>query len=201
MRRIRTFIAVEMPQRVIARALALVRLLQETTDDVSWVRQQQMHLTLKFLGEVSETELPDVCRVVREAAAEIEPFEVTLRGAGAFPAVETPRTLWIGIREGAEELRALQGAIDTALHQELGFPHEKRGYRPHLTIGRLKRDTGGRGELAHVLRQHDEYDADLAVVDEVVTYASFLGRAGAAHDALDHAELGVRRPAVDAGED
>lgn len=197
MRRIRTFIAVEMPQRVISRALALISKLRETTDDVSWVRQQQMHLTLKFLGDVPETELPDVCRVVSAAAAGIEPFEITLRGAGAFPRLESPRTLWIGIREGADELRALQGAIDAALHKELGFSHEKRGFRPHLTIGRLKRDTGGRSELADVLREQADYDADLAVVDEVVTFASFLGRAGAAHDALDHAELGVRRPTAD----
>ena len=61
-----------------------------------------MHLTLKFLGDVPDTETPDICRVVAAAAAEFEPFEIICRGAGAFPDIHRPQTLWIGIEDGAE---------------------------------------------------------------------------------------------------
>jgi 2'-5' RNA ligase len=195
MPRIRTFIAVEMSPRVIARAAELIDKLRVASNDITWVRPQQMHLTLKFLGDVPDTETPDLCRVVSGVAAEFEPFEVTCRGAGAFPNAANPRTLWIGIHDGAEELKQLQAAIDDALKQELGFAKERRGFHPHLTIGRLKRDSpASRNQLSNLLAEHAQFDADLAVVDEVVTFASFLGRGGPTHDALDHAELGVRRP-------
>jgi RNA 2',3'-cyclic 3'-phosphodiesterase len=194
MPRIRSFIAVEMSPRVVARVGELIDKLRVASQDITWVRQQQMHITLKFLGDVADTETPDICRVVRGVAERFEPFEITCRGAGAFPSTANPRTLWIGVQDGAEELKQLQAAIDEALKKELGFAKEQRGFHPHLTIGRLKRDVaGGRDQLASLLAEHAQFDADLAVVDEVVTFASFLGRGGPTHDALDHAELGARR--------
>ena len=193
MPRIRTFIAVEMSARVKARAGELIDKLRIASNDIAWVRPQQMHITLKFLGDVPDTETPDICRVVSAVAAQFEPFEITCRGAGAFPNMQNPRTLWIGIQDGADELKQLQTAIDEALKKELGFAKEQRGFHPHLTIGRLKRDSAeGRNQLSNLLREHAQFDADLAVVDEVVTFASFLGRGGPTHDALDHAELGRR---------
>src|SRR3954470_20874294 len=97
MPRVRTFIAVEMSPRVIGRAGDLIDKLRVAAAEINWVRPQQMHLTLKFLGDVPDTEAPDICGVVSDVAADFEPFEITLRGLGAFPSVEHPRTLWIGI--------------------------------------------------------------------------------------------------------
>jgi 2'-5' RNA ligase len=194
MARLRTFIAVEMSPRVIARAAELIDKLRVAEADITWVRPQQMHLTLKFLGDVPDTETPDVCRVVSQVAAEFEPFEIICRGAGAFPNNRDPRTLWIGVADGGEELKRLQAAIDDALKAKLGYAKEHRGFHPHLTIGRVKRATPeGQRQLARILEEQAQFDADLAIVDEVVTFASFLGRQGPTHDALDHAELGGRR--------
>ena len=72
------------------------------------MRPQQMHLTLKFLGDVPDTDTPDICRVVQKVADDFEPFEIICRGAGTFPNVRDPRTLWIGIEDGADELSGLQ---------------------------------------------------------------------------------------------
>src|SRR5687768_2568265 len=119
MPRLRTFIAVEMPSRVKARAAELIGKLRMAGAEVNWVRPEQMHLTLKFLGDVPDTETPDICRVVREVAKAFEPFEVTCRGAGAFPNAREPRTLWIGIEDGAEELKQLQAALDEGLQTKL----------------------------------------------------------------------------------
>jgi 2'-5' RNA ligase len=186
MPRIRTFIAVELGPSVIKRAGNLIDKLRVTSAVVNWVRPQQMHLTLKFLGDVPDTDTPDICRVVQQAVSEIEPFEIICRGAGAFPDTHRPKTLWIGIREGAEELKALQTKIDDALKSELGYGREPRGFHPHLTIGRVKSDGH---KLTSLLQEQDDFDADLAVIDEVVTFASFLDRKGPTHEALGRAEL------------
>jgi 2'-5' RNA ligase len=145
-----------------------------------------MHLTLKFLGDVPDIETPDVCRVVAQVAGQFEPFEITCRGAGAFPDIQRPKTLWIGIQDGAEELQALQAAIDDALKDELGYSREARAFHPHLTIGRVKSDGF---KLTSLLQQYHDFDADLAVIDEVVTFSSFLERQGPTHEALARAEL------------
>jgi 2'-5' RNA ligase len=191
MPRIRTFIAVEISPSVIGRAGDLIDKLRVAAAEINWVRPQQMHLTLKFLGDVPDTETPDICRVVSKVAAGIEPFEVTFRGAGAFPNVKDPRTLWIGIEDGADELKRLAADVDETLKSELGYAKEQRGFHPHLTIGRVKRELpGSEGELTRLLEKHAHFDADLAVIDEVVTFASFLGRQGPSHEAMGRAELG-----------
>jgi 2'-5' RNA ligase len=190
MARIRTFIAVELGPSVIKRAGDLIDKLRVADAQVAWVKPQQMHLTLKFLGDVPDTETPDICRVVEKAAGQIEPFEIICRGVGAFPDIHRPKTLWIGIQDGAEELKALQAAIDDALKAELGYSREARGFHPHLTVGRVKHASAmGRGDLEHLLDKHKDFDADLAVIDEVVTFASFLDRKGPTHEALGRAEL------------
>jgi len=193
MPRLRTFIAVEVSPRVVARAGDLIDKLRIAAAEFTWVRPQQMHLTLKFLGDVPDTETPEICRVVRQAVSDFEPFEVICRGAGAFPNIKEPRTLWIGIQDGADELVRLQATIDEALKRSLGYGKEPRGFHPHLTIGRVKRlSPGGGQQLSTLLAKNANFDADLAIIDEVVTFASFLGRAGPRHEPLDHAGLGEK---------
>jgi len=194
MPRIRTFIAVEIAPSVAGRAGELIDRLRVAAAEVNWVHTQHMHLTLKFLGEVPDTETPDICRVVERVAAGFEPFEVTFRGVGAFPDARRPRTLWIGIEDGADELKALQASLDEALKKELGYSKEPRAFQPHLTIGRVKRELpGGTGDLAQLLEKHALFDSDLSVVDELVTFASFLSHKGPTHNAMSRAELGVKR--------
>lgn len=191
MPRIRTFVAVELGASVAARAGDLINKLRVTAAQVNWVKTQQMHLTLKFLGDVPDIETPDICRVVSRVAKGFEPFEITCRGVGAFPSNEHPRTIWIGIEDGAEALCELQAAIEGALKEELGFPKEARRFQPHLTLGRVKHEPPStRGELTTLLEQAAHFDADLAVIDEVVVFASFLHRSGPDHEALGRSELG-----------
>jgi RNA 2',3'-cyclic 3'-phosphodiesterase len=190
MQRIRAFIAVELASSVKSRAKALVEKLKTPDVDVNWVQPTQMHLTLKFLGNVADGDVPDICKVVAAAAAAVEPFEIVCRGLGGFPSSAEARTLWIGIDQGTDELRELQSAIDDSLKKELGFAKEARGFTPHLTIGRVKGGTPeGMAELATKLAAHANYDADLSVVEEAVVFASFLGRSGPTYEALAHCPL------------
>jgi 2'-5' RNA ligase len=190
MARLRTFIAVEMAASVIGKAQQLIKELQAAGADVNWVKAPQMHLTLKFLGDVPDTETPDICHVVADVCRKIEPFEIVCRGAGAFPDIRQPRTIWLGFSQGLDELTELQTAIDDALKKEMGYGKEQRRFHAHLTLGRVKRcDEASRARLEEFLLKNADYDGDLSVIEEVVVFASFLGRGGPRHEALGRAEL------------
>ena len=92
----RTFVAVEITAPIRARAKELIASLDGTSAEVKWVETHNLHLTLKFLGEVHEREIFEVCQAVQRGAAKVEPFELEVCGAGAFPNAARPRTVWLG---------------------------------------------------------------------------------------------------------
>ena len=186
---IRTFIAVELSGPVRRRAEKIIDQLRVADAKVTWVKPQNMHLTLKFLGDVPDNDVPEVCRVVNEAVRGFEPFELVFEGCGAFPTTTNPRTVWLGVEQGAEELTAIHEAIDIALKKHLRFPREHRRFQAHLTLGRVRESGPNATELGRMIEQLKVVDGDLSVVDEIVTFASFLEKAGPTHNAMGHAEL------------
>jgi RNA 2',3'-cyclic 3'-phosphodiesterase len=188
MDKIRTFVAVELAPEIRARALELVDLLRPIGGDARWVEPHNMHLTLKFLGDVRQDAVADVCRVVRKAAAEFAPFEIALGGAGAFPDVRHPRTLWIGVRRGQPELVRLQTAVERVLAKR-GFRKEHREFHPHLTIGRLRESGPAMTELGQRILTHADFVAGSSTVREVVVFASHLSPAGPTYEPLARAPL------------
>ncbi|MGA2066449.1 MAG: RNA 2',3'-cyclic phosphodiesterase [Thermoguttaceae bacterium] len=192
---IRTFVAVETGEAVRRRAAELMDALRAgplgtAPADVKWVERQNLHITLKFLGDVAEPDLPGVCEAVRQAAAGLPPFDLEIRAAGAFPHPGRPRTLWLGAGDGGEAMAALAAAIEKALHK-LGYPKEGRRFETHLTIGRVRGGSApALAELGRLLRQHAAFDAGRFHVAEVVTFASHLGPKGPTYDALSRAPLG-----------
>jgi len=186
--KIRTFIAVELSDAVRAEAQRLVERLRPAGGDARWVQPQNMHLTLKFLGDVREDALADVCRVVGKAAAEFAPFEVAIGGAGAFPDLRRPRTLWIGVTQGQQELIRLQTAVERALAKR-GFPKENRDFQPHLTIGRIRESGPAMTELGNQIQAHADFAAGRSTVREVVVFASHLASSGPTYEPLARAKL------------
>jgi 2'-5' RNA ligase len=187
---IRTFIALEMPSDVRNRAADLINKLSAADANVRYVDTENMHLTLKFLGDVPENDIPAVCRAAAEAAKTVEPFQIELRGAGAFPDVSRPRTLWIGAGEGEEEMVALQAAIDSSL-ANLRFPREGRKFHPHLTLGRVKRSGPGLAELSELLQKNHKFNARKAQIDEAIVFSSELTKSGPIYTVLGRAPLGA----------
>jgi 2'-5' RNA ligase len=107
---------------------------------IGWVRPEGIHLTLKFLGEIPETQIEAVGAVVRRAAPAAEPFALEARGLGAFPTPRAPRVLWLGLHgePGAmDALQGLQAAVEEGV-AGLGFPREDRAFTPHLTLARMR---------------------------------------------------------------
>ena len=133
----RTFIAVELDKNI-KEALSKIQLELEKADaDAKWVSAQNIHLTLKFLGEVKEEKIPKIIQCLKETADATADFQIEIRGAGAFPGAKSPRVIWAGISKGKEELLRLAGLIEDGL-VKLKFPKEERKLCAHITIGRVK---------------------------------------------------------------
>ncbi len=186
---LRTFVAVETPPEIRQRAEALVERLRPAGANVRWSDPASWHWTLNFLGDVPDREIPDVCKAAAAAAATVAPFELEVRGCGAFPAVDRPRTLLARHRRGRDWMIALQGALVSQL-AELGFRPEARRDLPHLTLGRLRDGTTGLRELAELLGRFADFNAGVMWVGELTIFSSRLERSGAQHTPLGHAPLG-----------
>ena len=186
-RPIRTFVALEISDEIRAQARQLISRLRETAADVKWVESQNLHLTLKFLDKVPANEIPRICQIVARATAQLPPFEIEIRGAGAFPNAHQPRTLWLGTTTGRESMIELHDVIEAAL-APLGFREEHRQFHPHLTLGRV-RSGPGVAELADQLAQFETFLAGPLFVDEVAVFASRLDRRGPEYEVLGRAAL------------
>lgn len=188
MSRIRAFIAIEAPPEVQAQAAQLIKELRDSPAAVKWVEADEMHWTLKFLGEVELTDVGEICKAVIAAAAPFAPFDVESHGAGAFPNLANPKTLWMGMRRGAEAMIALQQAIERQL-LPLGFREEPRRFQPHLTIGRVRANPPGDQQLGRLVRRYQDFGGGVSTVFEVLVLSSELTREGPIYDSLGRARL------------
>jgi RNA 2',3'-cyclic 3'-phosphodiesterase len=133
---VRAFVAVFPPPEVRKKALVAARRLP-SANRVRWARPENVHLTLKFLGDVREEALDGLSAALGEVCARHAPFDAALVGLGAFPSARRARVLWAGVDAGSDQLRSLAADVDAAL-APLGFEREKRPYVPHLTLGRIR---------------------------------------------------------------
>lgn len=146
----RTFIAANLTDTLKAALSQVQEALKARGADVSWVKPENLHITLKFLGEVEEARLPVLSETIASSLRGTSPFPLALGGLGAFPDLRFPRVIWIGVKRGAKELSALQARLEEGL-QRIGFSPEDRPFSPHLTLGRV-RSPRGRGALVEDLK-------------------------------------------------
>lgn len=137
---LRLFIAVPAPEEVRAAAEEVIASLRGS-GDVRWVAPHLLHLTLKFLGPTPPEKVEEIRGVLAKTSNNYSPFMVELGDAGAFPNPRKPQTIWLAVRGDVERLRQLADGVDGAVHP-LGFEREKRAYKAHLTIGRVKSPRG-----------------------------------------------------------
>jgi 2'-5' RNA ligase len=183
----RTFIAIAASPETRAAARKLVDQLRLVAGEVKWVAPENLHWTLQFLGEIETLEVPSLCAAVSAAASEIPAFDLEARGAGAFPAADRPRTLWLGAGAGAQAMVALHAAIQKKL-DKLGYRGERRRFVPHITLGRAGRK-GQPRSLVRELANLAEFDGGSMLIDEVTVFTSTLGPEGPTYDPLAHAHL------------
>jgi RNA 2',3'-cyclic 3'-phosphodiesterase len=187
MKSLRTFIAVEISAAAREKVVGLIELLGAAEADVKWVESHNLHLTLQFLGDVSEKQIPDVCKAVTRGAGEVPPFTLEIYGAGAFPNFGKPRTLWLGAKDGSDQMADLHDRVAFAL-AELGFRDEERRFQTHLTVGRV-RSSKNVALLGPLLRQHANFSAGAFQVEQVIVFSSRLERGGPIYEKLATARL------------
>lgn len=134
---IRSFIAIELPEKIQEYLADIIEQLKKADFDARWVKPANIHLTLKFLGNVAEKQLEDIKEVLENLAAKQETFDIRLKNLGAFPRTDYPRVIWTGVDDHEKKLTKLAADIEVALI-DLGFEPEDRDFYPHLTLARIK---------------------------------------------------------------
>src|SRR5947207_757011 len=135
MPRIRTFIGIAITKAIRGNLCELQESLATVAPGVKWVEPENLHVTLLFLGEVDDRELPAICRAAQEAVADLPAFPLSIEGAGCFPNPRRPRVLWVGVGQGLQEVVAIHDAMEGKL-LELGcYRREERKFTPHITLG------------------------------------------------------------------
>ena len=181
---IRAFLALDPPGEILREIAVLQdRLRKWLPGDIRWVRPEGIHLTLKFFGDVFEKDVAGIAEIVRERAAGVAPFSLSVGGIGVFPDSRRPRVLYLAMKGDAERLAAFQGELERALKM-IGFPGEERPFRPHLTLGRFRSPAGLTG-LAGALEKGGEDAAGQFIASGLNLFRSELTPRGAIYTRIE----------------
>jgi 2'-5' RNA ligase len=188
MARLRTFIAVDLGKTIRERCVALQETLARTGTDVKWVEEENLHVTLLFLGEVEDRDTPALCQAVADGCASHDIFALSVESVGCFPNPRRPRTIWAGVGAGSAQLIALHDALEPPL-LELGcYRREDRQYTPHITLGRVKSDRPT-DTLAAALAKQAKWRGGETEVREIHVLSSELRPQGPIYSVLSRAKL------------
>ncbi len=175
---LRTFVAIELPEKVREHLNYTIERLRSDLPGIRWVRPHGFHLTLKFLGEVEEERVPHVVEAVNAVAGGLRPLTLRVAGIGGFPQSDRARVVWVGIEGELEALSSIQERVEQAL-DPLGFSGEERKFHPHVTLGRVSRRPVSLARACVDLSEGDPFS-----VDRVQVIRSDLHRDGARYTTL-----------------
>jgi 2'-5' RNA ligase len=186
---IRAFIAIELPDEVKETvALIIKRLRPAQHRYVKWVAPEGTHMTIKFLGNIYSSQIPQITDIMKTAAGRVPPLELRLGRLGMFPNEQRPRVIWVALEGNTEPLAAMQREIEKAL-EPLGFAPENRAFTPHLTLGRVRDNASAddRKEIGGVVKAKKiDYEASFTL-RELSLMKSTLTPTGAIYNRLDSA--------------
>ena len=188
---IRAFIAVDLSPEVLRQLEAVLQRLKQSmpAGAVRWTPVKNIHLTLKFLGDVSESNLAALFAILDKEAQHTAGFEIQVGGLGAFPSLQRPRVVWAGV-QAPPELATLQRAIDVETAR-LGYASEERGFSPHLTLGRVARSASPSEahQVGMILGEMQVGGLGACRIQAVYFYRSDLNPQGALYTRLHSATL------------
>ena len=178
--------AIEISKTIQDRLTSIQNRLREKIRRASWVKPGNVHLTLKFLGDVHPDHIEIIGGAIEEVAGNHPPFSMRIGGIGAFPNLTRPRVLWAGIKVGVAEITALARYINIELNR-CGYPADKK-FNPHLTLARLRSRVNLR-PFVDMFRQYDEIDGAAMTVNEIVFVRSQLHPSGSIYTLLNSCSL------------
>ena len=178
---VRSFICVEINKsEVVSKIEELISKIK--FNGVRPVKSNQLHLTLKFLGEVTDAQLGAIKQVIQ--TIEFPSFDISLEGMGCFPNLNYIRVAWIGMKEGSENLKQLAELVEGKLNP-IGFPREKRRFSPHLTLARIKKlRNSDKKQLTTIIQNSKTIHIGVQLIDELILKKSTLTPKGAIYENL-----------------
>jgi len=186
----RCFIAIDIDEQIRKAMADLQQELQDKADikrgDAKWVDPGNIHLTLKFLGEIKDNQIMDICNITGEVAGRHKRFELGIESVGHFGG-KSARVLWVGMGQSCEKLLKLQEDLEQQLDQA-GWPREARKFSGHLTLCRI-RNAGAGVKLAQLAREYGDYALGTMPADSVSVYQSQLTPRGPIYTVLGRYEL------------
>jgi 2'-5' RNA ligase len=186
----RAFVAIDIDEAIREKLVSAQRQLKATGADLKLVEPQNIHVTMKFLGEVPDDKIGTIVEALKKAVGGTEQFDVDVHGIGAFPDLHYIRVVWAGIREGRDEIISLQRRIDQELHP-LAFSKE-RDFVPHLTIARV-RTAKAKERLAAFVREMVDAEFGMMRARALELKRSTLTQRGPVYSTLERFEFAQKK--------
>lgn len=186
----RTFIAIELPETIRIRLSALQKKIQDSAAGLKWVNPQNIHLTLKFIGERDEKKVKEIREILKEVAGKNYSYAATISSLGIFPAKNSPRVIWAGIEEGDKETKEIAKELEEKI-SKIGIPKETRPFSSHITLARVKSALSRES----LIQELDNLTADLTSqnlsfpVEKIFLFKSTLAPLGSIYEVLEEANL------------
>ena len=186
---IRTFIAIDTPETVTKVALSLQSSVKVNPKAVRWVRKENIHITLRYIGPTAPGEVDKINRLLSEIVGQNSDLSLNVSGTGCFPKKKRPRILWLGVDGEVAELKLLVEMINSEMVQ-LGYPQEERNYSPHISIGRIRYPQKVTPDVTDFLSA--EYEPISWNIPKIIFYQSELLPSGAIYSILGTHNLNPR---------
>ena len=184
---LRTFLCFPVPEEVKSKKHMLFSTLKDSSSKIKWVKNENLHLTLKFIGYTRESDIPKIINSVNNVTSNFNPFYLSVKGTGCLPKKERPRTLFMGIEGRINLLNNLVKNIEIQL-EKLDFPKDRFKYLPHVTIARVKYPQSQTPDIDPFLKS--SYDPIDLSIDRVQFFSSELLPSGAIYSLLKTFPLG-----------
>jgi len=185
---IRAFIAVDLDDPVIEKVCNVVAILKSRITEIRWLRKENLHLTLKFLGNIAESQVEPITAALRHPLGLFSPCTISAKGLGVFPDFRRPKILWVGLT--GDQLVQLAAEIESAL-MPIGFTPENRAFTPHLTIGRWREGSRPAKNLRQEIDSLNDFEFGACAVRQIVLFQSVLKPEGASYSELRTIQLGT----------
>ena len=178
--KIRSFLAFELPPEIREIVDRVSRQVRTSPLEASWVRPENIHLTVVFLGDVETEEMEAIGRVVRGVCEGHHPFPVSLKAMGCFPNSSRPRVLWLGLEGDLERMSRFRDGIQQGL-KPFGVQQEERPFKPHLTLGRFRKPNRMEAQLNGLISSYADLASPVCTLHELILFKSDLKPGGAVY--------------------
>jgi 2'-5' RNA ligase len=180
---IRSFLAFELPVDIKKTVKRVTGEIRDSGLDARWVKAENIHLTIVFLGNVKTEEIDSIGEKVRNVCPEYGSFDIALKGVGCFPNMRRPRVLWLGLDGDIERMSHFRDDLQRAL-KAFGIKEEKRPFKPHLTLGRFRSTRKMGSKLEELLSKYAALESPVESLNELYLFKSDLKPGGAVYTKL-----------------